>query len=155
MNKSYFPNLCTRDNTPEIVKKNNIIMTKELMYAGIKAEDFGMVFDNREVKTSVYGTLATGDTPDLHWCFGRAWQYWIAKGPAVPYEVAKIIYESEHRDECTACGSSFKPDEMGGFGVDCYHVFTDEALKFLTEQLNSVYENHKKRLEMANGNSES
>ena len=144
--KLYFPNLCTRDETSEIVGKNNKIMSNELTLAGIPVKDFGMTFAG-EVKTSVYGSLLVGNKPRATWDFCRAWSYWIAEGDAVPYEVAKIIYDSEHRLACTACGSSFNPDDMGGFGVNSYHIFTDDALKFLVEQLKAVAENHRKRLE--------
>lgn len=150
--KLYFPNLCTSEISDEIIAKNNKIMSNELTLAGIPIEVFPFLRKDREVKATLIGSLLVGNKPRWTWSFDRAWRYWTAEGPAVPYEVAKIIYESEHRDDCTACGSSFNPDGMGGFGVDSYHIFTDDALKFLVEQLNAVAEKHRDRL---NGDLES
>ena len=149
--KLYFPNLCTHESNAEIISRNNKIMSNELTLAGITITEFPWSRD-REVKSTLIGELRVGSKPRFTWVFERAWSYWAAEGPAVPYEVAKIIYDSEHRDDCTACGSSFNPDDMGGFGVDSYHIFTDDALKFLVEQLNAVAEKHRDRL---NGDIES
>jgi hypothetical protein len=109
---------------------------QELMQAGINIVDNGDLVPG-EPKTSLTG--------ELHgWTFKRAWYYWIASGPALPFKYADAIHEVSGKDVRVAghCGCP-SPREWYGdnaFGVSSYHVDTQDGLNLLAASIKRFYQ---------------
>ena len=105
----------------------------ELLAAAIEVHDAGKWFRDTcksEVKTSLYGILHG-------WQFTRAWRYWIAKGPGLPPQYATPLHVSMGEEVRVAghCGCPSPLEWYRGFGVDSYHVDTQQGLSALAQAL--------------------
>lgn len=107
---------------------------KELVAAGIKASKFEVLRSKEvEVRTAVIGEVA-------YWGFERAWTYWVAKGPALPFNIATKLHKKMGK-EVRVEGHAAAPSPVewsGGFGVGMYHVDTQEGLKALADAIKGV-----------------
>ena len=74
------------------------------------------------------------------WIFTRAWYYWVARGPGIPFEKAKILFDEFGKDvrsngHCLSVdyppyGFVTQVDERAG-GVCAYHIDTQKGLNAL------------------------
>ena len=106
-------------------------LAAELLAAGIQTvilpaslrEHYGV-----EVKSVIVG--------DLHgWSFKRAWRYWVAEGPGVPFGPATALHETHGASARVAghCGCPSPLEWYKGLGVGNYHVDGPDGLKALAE----------------------
>jgi hypothetical protein len=70
------------------------------------------------------------------WTFRRAWYYWMAKGPAIPVDVARPFNEKR--------GSVVRVDGFAGgtdvaVPVDSYHIDSQAGLDAFAELLRSTF----------------
>ena len=117
-------------------KNPDDILALELTTAGIKVErhEFLRVCSG-EVKTSVIGTL-------FGWSFGRAWYYWVCKGPGIDVETAERLHAS-HGKEVRVDGHCGCPSPRVWFkGLACghYHVDSPEGLMALANTIKQLVE---------------
>ena len=86
---------------------------------------------------------------ELHgWTFRRAWYYWVAEGPALPFEYATpmhLLIGTEVRvgGDCGCPAPEAYCAELGG--VDLYHIDTQEGLTIFAAVLRK-WANDRKRL---------
>ena len=92
----------------------------EMMFRGMSGE----------VKTSIWGVLHG-------WQFRRNWYYWVAEGPGIEAEVAKVLndqFGEVVRVDCYA-GGRCPIQYYKGLACGCYHVDTPEGLKALADTI--------------------
>ena len=128
-----FPNKA--GNNPD----NDEVLRKELEEAGITIEKMtDFIQEKYEVKTSIYGTLGG-------WIFFRAWYYWVAEGPGIPYDEAmelqrklgKVLRAS---GDCGCRGPGFW---FGGLACGNYHVDTQDGLNALSGVIRRLTDNYR------------
>ena len=114
------------------------VCTLELNHAGIPITVLPESLRARgEVTTRVVGFLHG-------WAFERAWCYWVAKGPGLPFDVATDLH-ARHGNVVRVDGHCACPSPLEwfrGLGVGHYHVDTGEGLKALADAVKAVVARH-------------
>ncbi len=128
-------NLAISEPTEEQINKLDAICGDELNKAGIKILVLQGINKRTEVPTNVIGELP-------FWIFTRAWYYWVATGAAIPYELAMELHEQYGKEvrvngNCT-CPSPQQANNGGYFGINLYHVDTQDGLKALADLIKKV-----------------
>jgi len=118
-------------------KDCNIYLRKELETAGINV--IPIEGNPGEVPSAIMGELN-------RWTFKRAWYYWIAWGPEIPFSDADRLHETYGQEVRVAghCGCP-SPREWYGEagpqprrGVPDYHIDTQEGLGALADVIRSL-----------------
>lgn len=126
-------NLASSDKSAEHVAEVDSLVHEELRQARIPVIRLPKIQDHSEVPTTVQGVLCG-------WKFVRAWYYWIAEGPALPFEFADPLHEHIGQEVRVAghCGCP-KPREWYSrhdqLGVDNYYVDSQLGLYLLAEAI--------------------
>ncbi len=117
------------------------LLSAELQAAGIQVVAHSN-WQERELFAAVGGLVADC------WTFTRSTHYWVAQGPAIPFDAAQQLYEDH--------GSALRIDGFegsvsprcwcNGFGVGLYHVETAEALQALAKCIKHVAETARGKL---------
>ena len=73
------------------------------------------------------------------WKFRRAWYYWMASGPGIPFEAATKLHETNGKSVRVNgnCGCP-SPAEQGGGPVTSYHVDNQDGLNALAVTIRSL-----------------
>lgn len=114
-------------------------LREELEKANIKVVPYRRLkeYERSEVPADVIGKVG-------EWTFVRAWYYWVARGPTLPFEFADLLHEKHGRDVRVSghCGCP-SPREWyhheWDTGVPLYHVDTQEGLNALAETLRKAF----------------
>lgn len=87
-----------------------------------------------EVPTSILGLQSK-------WSFQRAWAYWVAKGPGIPSEIAEEFHKTWGQQVRVDghCGCPSPLEWFEGFGVDSYHIDTQEGLNAFVALLKTIH----------------
>ena len=111
----------------------DVYLRAELEAAGIKVVPYRALKEyeprHSEVPADVIGELNG-------WKFVRAWYYWVARGPAIPFELAGPLHET-HGQEVRVAGHCGCPSprewygESNPDGVPDYHVDSQAGLNAL------------------------
>ena len=111
---------------------------RELEEANIEVLSFEYLRKQGEVPTSIMGTLGP-------WTFKRAWRYWVANGPGMPPKEAEELYEKFGKVVRVggSCVCPSPKEQYKGFGVDCYHIDTQEGLNALAATIRKILEENK------------
>ena len=108
------------------------ILTAELRTAGIDVIE--MVERYGEPQSVIAGELRG-------WKFRRAWYYWMADGPGIPFEAATKLHEAHGKSVRVEghCGCP-SPAEFTGVGnpVTSYHVDNQDGLNALADAIRAL-----------------
>ncbi len=111
-------------------------LSRELEVAGIPIVTLPDSLRNGygvEVKSLVIG--------DLHgWEFKRAWRYWVASGPGIPFDAATALHVAHGASVRVAghCGCPSPLEWYKGLGVGNYHVDGPDGLRALADTIRQV-----------------
>lgn len=117
----------------------DVYLREELELAGIKVVPYRRLkeYERSEVPADVIGQLKG-------WTFTRAWYYWVARGPEIPFEPAEKLHEL-HGQEVRVAGHCGCPSPLEWYGereysgVPCYHVDTQGGLNALAQTIREVF----------------
>lgn len=95
---------------------------------GLSSETFRKI-GKTEVRTCYMG--------ELHgWVFSRNWNYWVAEGPGLPFDVASSLHDCGFSIRARGHCADPHPFEMfGGLGAGSYHIDTPVGLKALANAI--------------------
>ena len=107
----------------------DLYLRTELEEAGI--EVVPLQGNPGEVPTSIMGTLNG-------WTFKRAWYYWVASGPPIPFEIADRLHDAHGKEVrvsghcgCPSPREWYERGPIPEIGVPLYHVDSQQGLNAL------------------------